>query len=107
MGIAREVSAKGQEIENYKNDKLKNWDVNNRKYQIGKGVVRDLWDASDAIPNRVYTNFKRGVDVLSTLSPLGALKTGFRPSGAFAPTYSTPSLPPPRSAPRGYLPYKR
>ena len=103
----KKASAKGQEIHNYQEDKLKDWNVNNRKYQIGKGIVKDLWDASDAIPNRVYTNFKRGVDVLSTLSPLGALRTGFRPSGASAPTYSTPSLPPPRLAPRGYLPYKR
>ena len=103
----KKASAKGQEIQNYQEDKLKNWNVNNRKYQIGKGIVKDLWDASDAFPNRVYNNFKRGVDVLSTLSPLGALRSGFRPSGASAPTYYTPSLPAPRPAPRGYLPYKR
>lgn len=103
----KNASAKGQEIYNYQEDKLKDWNVNSRKYQIGKEVVKDLWDASDAIPNRVYTNFKRGIDVLSSLSPLGALKIGSRPSGSFAPTYSTPSLPPPRPAPRGYLPYKR
>jgi hypothetical protein len=103
----KKASAKGQEIQNYQEDKLKNWNVNNRKYQIGKGIVKDLWDASDAFPNRVYNNFKRGVDVLSTLSPLGALRSGSRPSGASAPTYYTPSLPVPRSAPRGYLPYKR
>ena len=103
----KKASAKGQEIQNYQEDKLKNWNVNNRKYQIGKGIVKDLWDASDAFPNRVYSNFKRGVDVISTLSPLGALRSGFRPSGASAPTYYTPSLPAPGSAPRGYLPYKR
>ena len=103
----KKASAKGQEIQNYQEDKLKNWNVNNRKYQIGKGIVKDLWDASDAFPNRVYNNFKRGVDVLSTLSPLGALRSGSRPSGASAPTYYTPSLPAPRPAPRGYLPYKR
>lgn len=103
----KNASAKGQEIHNYQEDKLKDWNVNSRKYQIGKEVVKDLWDASDAIPNRVYNNFKRGIDVLSSLSPLGALRSGFRPSGASAPTYSTPSLPPPHPAPRGYLPYKR
>ena len=103
----KNASAKGQEIYNYQEDKLKDWNVNSRKYQIGKEVVKDLWDATDAIPNRVYTNFKRGIDVLSSLSPLGALKVGSRPSGAFAPTYSTPSLPAPLPAPRGYLPYKR
>ena len=106
----KNASAKGQEIHNYQEDKLKDWNVNSRKYQIGKEVVKDLWDASDAIPNRVYNNFKRGIDVLSSLSPLGALRSGFRPSGASAPTYSTPSLPPPGPvlpAPRGLLPYKR
>lgn len=103
----KNASAKGQEIYNYQEDKLKDWNVNSRKYQIGKEVVKDLWDATDAIPNRVYTNFKRGIDVLSSLSPLGALKVGSRPSGAFAPTYSTPSLPSPLPAPRGYFPYKR
>ena len=103
----KKASAKGQEIHNYQEDKLKDWNVNNRKYQIGKGIVKDLWDASDAFPNRVYNNFKRGVDVISSLSPLGALRSGFRPSGASAPTYYTPSLPAPRPAPRGYLPYKR
>ena len=106
----KNASARGQEIQNYKDYQLRNWDVNGRKYAHLRTYIIDGWNAMQAPGDLMYKRASQGLDILGNLIPFGGLFRGSRSLGSSAPTYSTPSLPVPRPAlpaPRGYLPYKR
>ena len=106
----KKASAKGQEIQNYKDDKLKGWDVNRRKYEHVRRYGTDAWNAIQAPGDLIYKRAKQGVEIFGNVMTGGMLRGAgnlFRRSATFSPTPSTPSLPAPRPAPRGYLPYKR
>ena len=109
----KNASARGQEIQNYKDDKLKDWDVNGRRYAHLRTYITDGWNAMQAPGDLFFKRANQSVDLFGNVMTGGMLRGAgnlFRRSATFSPTPSTPSLPAPRPAlpaPRGYLPYKR
>ena len=99
----KKVSAKGREIENYKNNKLKDWDVNRRYYEHLRRYGKDLWGASQAPGDLIYKRANQSVDLFGNVMTGGIFKGVGNLFRRSAPTYSNPSRP----ASRGYLPYKR
>ena len=82
----KKASAKGQEIENYKNNKLKNWDVNRRKYENLRRYGTDLWKGVQAPGDLIYKRANQAVDLFGNVMTGGMLR------GVSS---------------RGYSPYKR
>lgn len=106
----KNASARGQEIQNYKDYKLKDWDVNRRYYEHLRRYGTDLWSAIQAPGDLIYKRANQAVDLFGNVMTGGIFKGAGNFFRRSAPTYSTPSLSAPRSAlpaPRGYLPYKR
>ena len=106
----KKASAKGQEIENYKNNELKKWDVNRRKYEHLRRYGTDAWSAMQAPGDFIYKRANQAIGTFGNVMTGGMLRGAGNLFRRSAPTYSTPSLPAPRPAlpaPRGYLPYKR
>lgn len=106
----KNASARGQEIQNYKDYKLRDWDVNRRYYEHLRRYGTDLWSAVQAPGDFLYKRANQAVDLFGNVMTGGIFKGAGNLFRRSAPTYSTPSLTPPRPAlpaPRGYLPYKR
>ena len=109
----KNASARGQEIQNYKDYQLRDWDVNRRYYEHLRRYGTDLWSAVQAPGDFLYKRANQAVDLFGNVMTGGLFKGAgnlFRRSATFSPTPSTPSLPAPSPAlpaPRGYLPYKR
>lgn len=102
----KNASARGQEIQNYKDYQLRDWDVTRRYYEHLRRYGTDAWSALQAPGDLMYKRANQAVDLFGNVMTGGMLRGAgnlFRRSSTIAPTYSTPSLP----APRGYLPYKR
>ena len=109
----KNASARGQEIQNYKDYQLRNWDVDGRKYAHLRTYITDGWNAMQAPGDLMYKRANQSVDLFGNVMTGGIFKGAgnlFRRSATFSPTPSTPSLPAPSPAlpaPRGYLPYRR
>lgn len=109
----KNASARGQEIQNYKDYQLRNWDVNGRKYAHLRTYITDGWNAVQAPGDLFFKRANQAVDLFGNVMTGGLFKGAgnlFRRSATFSPTPSTPSLPAPSPAlpaPRGYLPYRR
>ena len=106
----KNASARGQEIQNYKDYQLRDWDVNRRYYEHLRRYGTDLWSAIQAPGDLIYKRANQAVDLFGNVMTGGIFKGAGNLFRRSAPTYSTPSLPAPRPAlpaPRGYLPYKR
>lgn len=106
----KNASARGQEIQNYKDYQLRNWDVNGRKYEYLRRYGTDLWNAVQAPGDLFFKRANQAVDLFGNVMTGGLFKGAGNLFRRSAPTYSTTSLPDPRPAlpaPRGYLPYKR
>lgn len=109
----KNASARGQEIQNYKDYQLRDWDVTRRYYEHLRRYGTDAWSALQAPGDLIYKRANQAVDLFGNVMTGGIFKGAgnlFRRSATFLPTPSTPSLPAPRPAlpaPRGYLPYKR
>lgn len=106
----KNASARGQEIQNYKDYQLRDWDVNRRYYEHLRRYGTDLWSAVQAPGDFLYKRANQAVDLFGNVMTGGIFKGAGNLFRRSAPTYSTPSLPAPRPAlpaPRGYLPYKR
>ena len=106
----KNASARGQEIQNYKDYQLRDWDVTRRYYEHLRRYGTDAWSALQAPGDLIYKRANQAVDLFGNVMTGGIFKGAGNLFRRSAPTYSTPSLPAPRPAlpaPRGYLPYKR
>lgn len=106
----KNASARGQEIQNYKDYQLRDWDVTRRYYEHLRRYGTDAWSALQARGDLIYKRANQAVDLFGNVMTGGIFKGAGNLFRRSAPTYSTPSLPAPRPAlpaPRGYLPYKR
>ena len=106
----KNASARGQEIQNYKDYQLRDWDVTRRYYEHLRRYGTDAWSALQAPGDFIYKRANQAVDLFGNVMTGGIFKGAGNLFRRSAPTYSTPSLPAPRPAlpaPRGYLPYKR
>lgn len=106
----KNASARGQEIQNYKDYQLRDWDVTRRYYEHLRRYGTDAWSALQAPGDLIYKRANQAVDLFGNVMTGGIFKGVGNLFRRSAPTYSTPSLPAPRPAlpaPRGYLPYKR
>ena len=106
----KNASARGQEIQNYKDFQLRDWDVTRRYYEHLRRYGTDAWSALQAPGDLIYKRANQAVDLFGNVMTGGIFKGAGNLFRRSAPTYSTPSLPAPRPAlpaPRGYLPYKR
>lgn len=106
----KNASARGQEIQNYKDYQLRDWDVTRRYYEHLRRYGTDTWSALQAPGDFIYKRANQAVDLFGNVMTGGIFKGAGNLFRRSAPTYSTPSLPAPRPAlpaPRGYLPYKR
>ena len=99
----KKASSKGREIENYKNNKLKDWDINRRYYEHLRRYGTDAWNAIQAPGDLIYKRANQSVDLFGNVMTGGIFKGVGNLFRRSAPTYSNPS----GSASRGYLPYKR
>lgn len=106
----KNASARGQEIQNYKDYQLRDWDVTRRYYEHLRRYGTDAWSALQAPGDLIYKRANQAVDLFGNVMTGGIFKGAGNLFRRSAPTYFTSSLPAPRPAlpaPRGYLPYKR